>query len=322
MKRLFSALVALSALSLTVAHAEDRTGWPRSFKVVTASQGGTYFVYGSGWANLVGETLGISGGAEVTGGPTQNAALIQTGDAEFGQVTMGPAFDAWNGESELAPGLPHDKLRAMFPMYQTSFAFIALKNSGIDSVQKLQGRNYGVGPAGGTASTYLPRFLEALGVRGNPRFGGASDQTGQLQDGLLDAFGFAAGHPIPAFNQLEAQMDVNIFAFSQAEAELLAAQFPVVVEPIPAQFYKSLTGSGVSVSMWNFAVANADLPESFVYAVTKIVMENNDRMVNIHRAAVETLPENALKNTFLPFHPGAARWYVENGIDLPAHLLP
>lgn len=40
----------------------DRTGWPRSFTVGTASQGGTYFTYGSGWANLVAEELGLSGG--------------------------------------------------------------------------------------------------------------------------------------------------------------------------------------------------------------------------------------------------------------------
>jgi len=47
----------------------DRTGWPDSFTVGTASQGGTYFAYGSGWANLVAEELGISGCGEVTGGP-------------------------------------------------------------------------------------------------------------------------------------------------------------------------------------------------------------------------------------------------------------
>ncbi len=321
MKMLLS--VALAAFAFVpLAHAENPSNWPRSFKVATASQGGTYFVYGSGWANLVSETLGISGGAEVTGGPVQNAALIQTGDAEFAQVTMGPAFDAWNGESELAPGLPHDKLRALFPMYQTSFAFISLKSSGIAAIQDLEGKSFGIGPAGGTSGTYLPRFLQALGVSGDMRFGGASDQTGQLQDGLLSAFGFAAGHPIPAFNQLEAQMDVNIFAFSQAEAEKLATLFPVVVDPIPTQFYKSVTGPAVSVSMWNFAVVNADLPDDFVYAVTKAVMENHERMVGIHKAAVETLPENALKNTFLPYHPGAARWYAEHGITLPSKLLP
>ena len=34
------------AASVTIAGAQDRTGWPESFTVGTASQGGTFFVYG------------------------------------------------------------------------------------------------------------------------------------------------------------------------------------------------------------------------------------------------------------------------------------
>jgi TRAP-type uncharacterized transport system substrate-binding protein len=47
-----------------------------------------------GWANLVAEELGISGGGEVTGGPMQNMALVHTGDAQFGMTTMGPAAES------------------------------------------------------------------------------------------------------------------------------------------------------------------------------------------------------------------------------------
>ncbi|MEL6267364.1 MAG: C4-dicarboxylate ABC transporter substrate-binding protein, partial [Pseudomonadota bacterium] len=56
----FTALGAIAlATTATTALADgpDRTGWPESFTVGTASQGGTYFAYGSGWANLVAEEL-------------------------------------------------------------------------------------------------------------------------------------------------------------------------------------------------------------------------------------------------------------------------
>ena len=49
------ALLAGSALlAAGTAHA-DRSEWPTNFTVGTASQGGTYFVYGSGWANFIAE---------------------------------------------------------------------------------------------------------------------------------------------------------------------------------------------------------------------------------------------------------------------------
>jgi TRAP-type uncharacterized transport system substrate-binding protein len=37
-------------------------------------------------------------------------------------------------------------------------------------------------------------------------------------------------------------------------------------------------------------------------------------------AASETVPQNAVKNTFLPFHPGAVRYYREIGISIPEAL--
>ena len=64
------ALLAGSALlAAGTAHA-DRSEWPTNFTVGTASQGGTYFVYGSGWANFIAEELDVSGGGEVTGSIT------------------------------------------------------------------------------------------------------------------------------------------------------------------------------------------------------------------------------------------------------------
>lgn len=321
-RKVLTALAVIGALGLTApAVAEDRSDWPDSFTVGTASQGGTYFVYGSGWANLVSEALGVNGGGEVTGGPVQNAALVQSGDLELGMVTMGPAYDAMNGQSALAPGLKHDKLRAIFPMYKTAFHMVALKSSGIDSFDAIpDGAAVGVGPAGGTPGTYWPRFFETLGKKIEIRHGGAADLAGQLQDGLIDVFAFAAGVPFPSYSQVEAQTGVNFFGFSAAQVSALVEGQPVSAFTIPAGTYPSLDKDNASVSMWNFAVANADLPESFVYAVVDAVMSQNEKMVEIHKAAVETLPENFDKNTFLPWHPGAVRWFREKGFEIPADL--
>jgi uncharacterized protein len=56
------------ALAATGALAQDRSDWPSELTVGTASQGGTYFVYGNGFAAFVGEELGITASGEVTGG--------------------------------------------------------------------------------------------------------------------------------------------------------------------------------------------------------------------------------------------------------------
>ncbi len=317
-----SLVVAASAVA-TPANAEDRTGWPSSFTVGTASQGGTFFAYGSGWANLVAKELGISGGGEVTGGPMQNMALVHNGNVQFGMTTMGPAAESLEGTNPIAPGLKMDKSCAMFPMYQTPFSVTALSSSGIKSISDIpDGARIGFGPAGSTSDTYFPRMMEALGVKFDRRNGGWSDLGGQLQDGLLDVIAFAAGIPVPAVSQLEVQTNVNIIEFTEEEQATIMEKFPVSAFEIPANTYTTLKAPARSVAMWNFAIANCDLPTSFVKAAVDVVMSDNARMVNIHRAARSTLPENWDKNRVLKWHPGAAEWFKENaGADIPDSMI-
>jgi len=301
----------------------DREGWPESFTVGTASQGGTYFAYGSGWANLVAEELGLTGGGEVTGGPMQNMALVHTGDLPFGMTTMGPAAESIAGSNPIAPGLPMTNACAMFPMYQTPFSVTALSSSGITSIDDIpDGARIGFGPAGSTSDTYFPRMMEELGVNFERRNGGWSDLGGQLQDGLLDVIAFAAGVPVPAVSQLEVQTDINIIEFTEEEQATITAAFPVADFEISADAYSTLEEPARSVSMWNFAIANCELPESFVYEVVNAVMSDNERMVNTHRAATSTLPEFWDRNSVMKWHPGAARWFTENaGADIAADMI-
>jgi TRAP transporter TAXI family solute receptor len=314
---------AALAAGAAVAQDQDRSGWPDSFTVGTASQGGTYFAYGSGWANLVGEQLGISGGGEVTGGPMQNMALVHTGDAAFGMTTMGPAAESIQGTNPIAPGLAMDKACAIFPMYQTPFSITALASSDIEQISEIpDGARIGFGPAGSTSDTYFPLMLEELGVNFERRNGGWEDLGGQLQDGLIDVIAFAAGIPVPAVSQLEVQTDVNIIEFTEEERRQVEEAFPVSDFEIPADTYQTLEEPARSVAMWNFAIANCDLPESFVNAVVDIVMSDNERMMGIHQAAEETLPENWDKNQVMMWHPGAAAWFEENaGADIPDDMV-
>ncbi|MFX0542024.1 TAXI family TRAP transporter solute-binding subunit [Roseovarius sp. S4756] len=322
----FTAILAsttLMAAGAAFAQDVDKSDWPSSFTVGTASQGGTYFAYGSGWANLVAEELGLTGGGEVTGGPMQNMALVHTGEAAFGMTTMGPAAESLAGTNPIAPGLEMTQACAMFPMYQTPFSVTALASSGITAVSEIpDGAKIGFGPAGSTSDTYFPRMMDTLGVNYERRNGGWSDLGGQLQDGLLDVIAFAAGVPVPAVSQLEVQTDVNIIEFTEEEQAQLLEAFPVSDFSIKASTYSTLEKDARSVSMWNFAIANCDLPASFVNAAVDVVMSDNERMTGIHKAAGSTLPENWDKNKVLKWHPGAAAWFKENaGADIPDDMI-
>lgn len=317
------AAIALGALAALPAVAQDRDGWPSSIAIGTGSQGGTYFGYGSGFGAMITEALDINAGAEITGGPVQNVTLVETGEHQLGFVTLGPADEARKGESPLMPGVPHENVRALFPMYQTPLQAAVLASSDIMAFQDMSGQRVGVGPAGGTSATYWTRFFEnAAGYDGvKISNAGGSDTAGQLKDGLIDAFVYAAGLPTGAYSQLAVENDVR---FISMDEETLAQMMEIVpaMAPftIPANTYEDQPEDVQTVSLWNFAIAHRDMPETLAYEITKLAMTNHERMVTNHAAAKETLPENVLKNQVIPFHPGAVRWFEENGYAIPDNL--
>ena len=70
------------------------------------------------------------------------------------------------------------------------------------------------------------------------------------------------------------------------------------------------------------AVQNVkDLSDDPVYQIVKTVFENQDELVKAHPVAKETVPANIDRDTFLPIHPGALRYYREKGIAIPRAVL-
>jgi TRAP transporter TAXI family solute receptor len=317
-KRGLAALALGGALLTTPALAQT----PRSLTLGTASVGGVFFVYGQVWANIAADATKVPINTRQTDGPNHNIILTETKQIELGMTTMGVALQGWNGEGAWTQGRKFQNIRAMFPMYDTMFHFVALQKSGIKSVADLAGKSLGVGPRAGTPGTYLPLMMEALGIKVSAiRNGGASDMTSQLGDGLIQSFGFAAGLPFPAFSEAEASNPVTFFTFTPAQIATLKQKMPELSDAvIPKGTYRTLTEDQATVGVFNFAIAHKDVPADIVYGIVKAVMENNPRMVQGHAAAKETLPENVSKNTFLPFHPGAVRYFEEKGFKIPANL--
>jgi TRAP transporter TAXI family solute receptor len=91
---------------------------------------------------------------------------------------------------------------------------------------------------------------------------------------------------------------------------------------IPSKTYKSLEKDYESLGVYNFAIVRADLPDDLVYQLLKVVFENTHALAQEVPSASDTLPKNVDKNTFLPFHSGAVRYYHEIGINIPAALMP
>lgn len=249
--------------------------------------------------------------------------MVDERKLELGMVTMGVALQGMQGTGGWTRGRKYEGIRALFPMYDTPMHCLALKKSGITSFRQLEGKTVGVGPKAGTPGTYFPLIFDALGMKAQARHGQSAEMGNQLNDGVIDAFCFAAGIPVPAFSELDAAQTVTFFTWTDEDIARIRKALPEFSETvIPKGLYRQQTADQKSVGLFNFAIGRKDLGDDVAYIVTKTVLENNAAMVKGHPAAKETVAANAVRNAFLPFHPGAARYYREKGIKLDPGAMP
>jgi uncharacterized protein len=288
--------------------------WPDHVTIGTASPGGTYYVYGDGLAKILTRALDLPVAMRPTEGPVENIELLEAGEAKLGFVTVGIALQAWNGTG-VWPGRPPARaMRAIFPMYDTPFQFMVLQESGIRSLGELAGKRIGAGPRGGTSAVYVPEFFSSLKIPVTLVYGDWADLAMQIRERKLDALAVGAGAPFPSFIELEAKEKVRYVPLTSEQIATLRLAMPELTSSrIPAGIYPTLLRHYQTVGLYNFAVAHADLPNDLVYQVVKAVFENHEQMMEVHAAAAETIPANIERNTFLPLHPGAIRYYRQIG---------
>ena len=296
--------------------------WPKSLTLGTGSPGGLYYVYGEALAQILAEKLGIQVSSLPTQGPVHNVKLVDSGGAQLGLITMGVGLQGWTGTGDWTSGKQYRNIRALFPMYDTSFQFVALRRSGISKVAMLDKLDVGAGPRAGTGGAYVPEIFKALGLSVRFGYGSYEDMTKKLASGEYNALVLTGGAPFPAAKELEAKEPLNFIGLSVPEIDLVRKAMPELTPSIiAAATYSSLDKDYSTIGIYNFAVGRSDLPDDLVYRLVKAVFENQPTLFKAHSTAAETIPQNVLKDTFLPLHPGALRYYREIGITIPDVLV-
>lgn len=319
----FMLVVCLLALGTSTSVQSASSDWPKSLTLGTASPGGVYYVYGEELAQILTEKLGIPVSQFPTQGPVHNVKLIESGGVQLGLVTMGVALQGWGGTGDWTSGQKFQVMRALFPLYDTPFQFVVLEKSDISTIAQFNNKNVGVGPRAGTGGAYAPEVFKTLGLSPKIFNGSFADMATALQAGQYDALMAALGAPVPAIKAGETKEQLKFISLSAEQTKALRKAMPELTPSlIPAGTYSSMKEDYQTVGLYNFAVGRADLPDDLVYQLVKAVFENQARLIKVHSGATETSPQNVDKNTFLPFHPGALRYYREIGINIPGDLVP
>jgi uncharacterized protein len=282
--------------------------------IYAAGPGSAFLPYAQGVAGHA-FVKGLRVQALETTGSIENIRKVNVETNRAGTVFMGSAYEAYTGTGAWTKGEKFTNLRALFPMYETSFQMAALNSSGIKSLRAVAGKRVGVGPAGGPAQVFFAGLIEALNIKAVIVNGQPAEMVKDMLEGRIDVLWQGSPPPIPSLRNVLDLAPATAFGLTADEQAVMIKRFPFLTRvTVPPGTYKNQTAPILSAAAWNFVLVHKDFPAADAYLLTKAVMSAGDPRTQIYPAAANTRAADAAANTFLPFHPGALKYYREAGV--------
>ncbi|MEM8552515.1 MAG: TAXI family TRAP transporter solute-binding subunit [Pseudomonadota bacterium] len=288
-------------------------------RIATAGSGGNYYRLGGGLAAIYNDELdGVRASIQATGGSVENLDLLADEAVEVAYLTGSVGQQAFTNTGRFAdrPAGRYDGLRAIATVYPNPQWFIAVDED-IQSMADLAGKRVSVGSQGGAGETWWRSIMEHKGWTYDdiePEFTvhqAAIDQVRNRQiDALVwpDAPGSASIQQVADTGRARAlDIDPDVIEFMTADSLDYAYTLPASANPFGDDEIKTFA------SPITFAT-HTGMSDGDIYELTKTMFENKERLIGVHPLAEYMTLEEATKGLPFPLHPGAERYYREQGI--------
>jgi TRAP transporter TAXI family solute receptor len=314
------ALTMLTAVALLLGGCGDEPE-SRSVKFINILTGGTsgvYYPLGVALSQIYRKALPqAKSSVQATKASVENLNLLEAGHGEVA-FTLGDALSsAWKGDEEAGFKVPLRKLRVIAGMYPNYIQIVARKDAGIRTLADLKGKRVSVGaPKSGTELNARVIFAAAgLDYRDLARvdylpFG---ESVELMKSRQLDVTLQSAGLGVASLRELAQAVPIVIIPIG---AELVAKVGDPAYQAgvIPAGTYSGQVADVPTATIRNFLVTHEDVPAKEVYSITKAMFENLPALVAAHDAATRIDRATAGRDTPVPLHPGADKYYREVGL--------
>ncbi|GIN13299.1 C4-dicarboxylate ABC transporter substrate-binding protein [Shouchella clausii] len=282
---------------------------------MTGGTSGTYYPLGGEMANFISDGTGVETTAQSSNASAENVAQLSSGDAEIAFVQTDVMSNAVEGVNSFE-GEPVDNVLALGSLYPETIQIVTTADSGIESVEDLAGKSVSVGAPGSGTYVNAEQILEIHGMSMddiNQQPLSFDESTSGIQDGNIDAAFITAGTPTGAVEGLSATNEVSIVPIDEDKVNELIETYPYYASDVIEAGTYGMENEVQTVAVLAMIAVSDTLSEDLVYNMTKSIYENAENMA--HEKAQFIKLENALDGIGTEVHPGAQRYYDEQGVS-------
>jgi len=312
----------LGAMVVTPVLAKDY-----SIKIGGGPTGGTFNTFSNAMAIFVPKVdPNIRASSVGSGGSVENVKRVSSGESDFGLCYAVDSALGFKGK------LPKDDakyagLRSVGYLYGAPAQLVVKARSKVKSAMDLKKKRVAVGNAGSGAAASAERFFRHIGVwdKFKPTFMGYSAAASAFKDGKIDAFWVLVGFPNRSIIEASVQEKIRLIDVGvDAEKTGFYKAFAYSPVTIPAGTYGKGMPECKTFQDSTILSVNKDLPDELVYNITKSLW--SAKGMEAMTTAKKTFREMNLTNNFrgasVPLHPGALKFWKEQGKTIPAELMP
>ena len=288
-------------------------------RFVTGGESGTYYAFGSVLAQHATNNAGVNIVGLVGNGSQSNIFELADGNADLAFCQSDVMAYAYDGTNLFEQDGKVDCFSTVAALY-TEQVQIVTTDPSIKTVADLEGKSVSIGAAG--SGVYF-NAMDVLGAYGlteadiKPTYQSFGDSADALKNGQIDAAFIVAGAPTTAVTDLATTKDVYLVSLDDEHVEQLLASSPYYSKvTIPADVY-GLDSDTITVAVAAVVLARDDVSEDAIYAFTKDIFDNAASLSESHAKYKEIDTAFGASITSVPYHPGAAKYFAEQGITVP-----
>ncbi len=286
-------------------------------RLMTGPQGGVWVPLGGQLKDIWEKVVPGMQVQSLPGAGVANVRAIETGKAEVGFGNTITSADAIKGNAPFNE--PHKNVCNVASLYPQYFQAIVMADGGVNSVKDIKGKALTTQPRGNTGELITQNLLQVYGMSYSDvkmSFVSYTDSATQMKDNQAQMFTLGTSIPASSIMDIAAGRDIKLLDMSDAIDGMKKINPGYTLLEVPAGTYPKQDKPVNVIGYATHIVASCKLPEDAVYKMTKAIADSIPSLAATSKAMAGLTPKEMATDVGVPFHPGAAKFYKEKGIEV------
>jgi len=258
--------------------------------------------------------------AEAVGGSDANVWGLRAKKIDLAMLNAHAVASAYLGSEQYAK-VGKTPLKVLIQGQESYRYIIVRKASGIKTPADLRGKKL-IGKRRAAVDVELVTYasLKAYNVPKETvrilETAETNESLEALKIGAVDGIVVQAGARASNLMELAKDVDVDFLSIPDDKLQLMLQDLGPAFHKgvVPAGVYRGQSQIIQIPALLAVIASRSDFPEEWAYMITKALMDNQEALKAIHAVGREWTMENTLKSPPAPFHPGAIKYFKENGV--------